>query len=244
MTLGEGILFLLGIVLAIVIIGVSLLLMNKAKVDNSSWIATRFALTLVIWLSTVSALSLAGWTSEWESFPPRVPLLLVIATVTYVLVSSSQVAKVALMVTPMWLPVLVQTMRIVVEIALWQMHREGNVPVQFTIEGRNFDLFIGLTAPLVALGIGRKWIGSKTLVVWNFVGLAFLANAILTAATSSPGPQHLNWPGEPFTSIATWPLIWLPTFLAPTAIFLHVVSLRQCFVSRHIAKGSEGRASS
>ncbi len=52
----------------------------------------------------------------------------------------------ALMVTPMWLPVLVQTMRIVVEVSLWQMHREGNVPVQFTIEGRNFDLFIGLSA--------------------------------------------------------------------------------------------------
>ncbi len=39
MTLGEGILFLLGIALAIVIISGSLLLMNKAKVDNSTWIA-------------------------------------------------------------------------------------------------------------------------------------------------------------------------------------------------------------
>ncbi len=234
MTLGEGILFLLVIVLASVIIGGSLLLMNKAKVDNSSWIATRFALTLVIWLSTVSVLSVAGWTSEWESFPPRVPLLLVIATATYVLVSSSQVAKVALMVTPIWLPVLVQTMRIVVEFSLWQMHREGSVPGQFTIEGQNFDLFIGLSAPVVAIGIRRKWIGSKTLVVWNLVGLALLANAILTAATSSPGPQYLNWPGEPFTAIATWPLIWLPTFLAPTAIFLHVVSLRQCFVGQRM----------
>ncbi len=31
------------------------------------------------------------------------------------------------------------------------------------------------------MGIGRKWIGSKILIVWNFVGLAFLANAFLTA---------------------------------------------------------------
>lgn len=234
MTVGESILFVLGVSLAAAVIGGSLTMMNSARIAKSFKIAMLFGLIMAIWLSTVSALSIVGWTSEWESFPPRVPLLLVIATATYVLVSSSQAAKVALMVTPMWLPVLVQTMRIVVEVSLWQMHREGNVPVQFTIEGRNFDLFIGLSAPLVAMGIGRKWIGSKILIVWNFVGLAFLANAILTAATSSPGPQHLNWPGEPFTAIATWPLIWLPTFIAPTAIFLHVVSLRQCFGSQRV----------
>lgn len=241
--MGESILFILGISLAIAIAGGSLQLMNKAKVENASIVAAFFCLAMLLWLVSVSTLSLSGWTSEWDSFPPRVPILLVIATATYVLVSSSQVAKVTLAVTPMWLPILFQTMRTGVEIALWQMFREGSVPVQFTVEGRNFDMVIGLSAPLVALGTGRKWFGPKTLVVWNFVGLALLANAILTAATSSPGPQHLNWPGEPFTSIATWPLIWLPTFLAPTAIFLHVVSLRQCFVSRHIAKGSEGRAS-
>ncbi|RKI05803.1 hypothetical protein D7Y13_21655 [Corallococcus praedator] len=59
------------------------------------------------------------------------------------------------------------------------------------------------------------------------LGLAVLANTIFTVATSAPGPLHLDWPGVPFTAIATWPVIWLPALLAPLAVFLHVMSLCQ-----------------
>jgi hypothetical protein len=54
-----------------------------------------------------------------------------------------------------------------------------------------------------------------------------LINAIGTVATSTPGPFHLDWPGEPLTAIATWPVIWVPALLAPIGIFLHVVSICQ-----------------
>jgi len=47
--------------------------------------------------------------------------------------------------------------------------------------------------------------------------------------TGGSGPLHLNWPGEPFTAIAAWPVIWVPALLAPIGIFLHVVSIRQSF---------------
>jgi hypothetical protein len=50
---------------------------------------------------------------------------------------------------------------------------------------------------------------------------------VVTAATSMPGPLHLDWPGEPLTEVARWPMIWVPAFLAPFAVLLHVVSLRQ-----------------
>jgi hypothetical protein len=57
--------------------------------------------------------------------------------------------------------------------------------------------------------------------------LAMLLSAIGTVATSTPGPLHLNWPGEQFTAIAAWPVIWIPALLAPIGISLHVVSIRQ-----------------
>jgi len=34
-------------------------------------------------------------------------------------------------------------------------------------------------------------------------------------------------PGAPLTAITSWPIVWLPAFLMPVAVFLHVVSLRQ-----------------
>ena len=96
-----------------------------------------------------------------------------------------------------------------------------------SFEGRNFDLLVGLTAPILAAGIALRWLGPRVVIAWNFFALAGVGNAIFTSATSIPGPLRLNWPGEPFTGIAEWPVVWIPAFLAPTAIFLSVVSIRQ-----------------
>ena len=62
------------------------------------------------------------------------------------------------------------------------------------------------------------------------MGLAVLANTVGTVGTSTPGPLHLDWPGAPLTAITSWPIVRLPAFLTPVAVFLHVVSLRQTSV--------------
>ena len=140
---------------------------------------------------------------------------------------------------PPWRPVALQTFRVGVELAFWRLHTEGLAPVQITFEGRNFDGFVGLTAPVVAAGIAIGWLGPRITIAWNLFGLAMLANAIGTVATSAPGPLHLNWPGEPFTAIAAWPVIWCSALLAPIGIFLHVVSIRQSFASRGYYPGNK-----
>jgi hypothetical protein len=133
--------------------------------------------------------------------------------------------------------VALQTFRIAVELAFWRLHTEGLAPVQVTFEGRNFDALVGLTAPIVAAGIAFGWLGPRFTIVWNLFGLAMLFNAIGTVATSTPGPLHLNWPGQPFTAIAAWPVIWIPALLAPIGILLHVVSIRQA-----LARSAASRA--
>jgi hypothetical protein len=99
--------------------------------------------------------------------------------------------------------------------------------VQVTFEGRNFDILVGLTAPVAAWLVARRLASPAAVLCWNLAGLAVLANTIGTVATSVPGPLHLAWPGEPFTALAEWPLVWLPAFLAPLAVLLHIFSLRQ-----------------
>ena len=49
----------------------------------------------------------------------------------------------------------------------------------------------------------------------------------MAGSLSAPGPPHLDWPGEPFTAIAAWPVVWIPALLAPPAILLHAASIRQ-----------------
>ncbi|MDG3002300.1 hypothetical protein [Paludisphaera mucosa] len=202
---------------------------RRAGLAHPRTFAGSAAAAMVVWLAATAALARSGVLADWSAFPPRWPLLPLTALGTFVALSSTDTFRRLLAATPVWRPVALQTFRVAVELAFWRLHAEGVAPVQVTFEGRNFDALVGLSAPFVAAGIASGWIGPRATIAWNLFGLAMLANAIATVATSSPGPLHLAWPGEPFAAIAAWPVVWIPALLAPVGIFLHVVSIRQAF---------------
>jgi hypothetical protein len=183
-------------------------------------------LTLGAWLAVTAGLAIGG-VLDVSARPPRWPLLPLTAFVAIALVMRSASASRVLSAVPLAWPIAAQTFRVGVELALFALHAAGLAPVRITFEGRNFDVVVGLSAPWIAWLLAKKRIGSRGAVGWNVLGLAVLANTVGTVASSTPGPLHLNGSGAPFTAIATWPIVWLPAFLMPTAVFLHVVSLRQ-----------------
>ncbi len=73
-----------------------------------------------------------------------------------------------------------QTFRVGVEIAFWGLFASGMAPEQVTFEGRNFDVLVGLTAPLLAFAIVRLNPKPGVVIVWNLLGLLILSNAIVT----------------------------------------------------------------
>jgi hypothetical protein len=209
---------------------------RRAGMTRPRTLAASVAAGLIVWLGATAALAQSGVLSVWTAFPPRWPLLPLTALVTFFILGRTRTFERLLAKVPAWQPVALQTFRVGVELAFWRFHMEGVAPVQVTFEGRNFDALVGLTAPVIAAGIAFGWLGPRATIAWNLFGLAMLFNAIGTVATSTPGPLHLNWPGEPFTAIASWPVIWIPALLAPIGIFLHVVSILQS-VSRRAAGG-------
>jgi hypothetical protein len=94
-----------------------------------------------------------------------------------------------------------------------------------------------LTAFAVIVVVTRSAAGNRMLSnippAWPIAAQTFRGGvelalfALGTVATSTPGPLHLDWPGAPLTAITSWPIVRLPAFLMPVAVFLHVVSLRQ-----------------
>ncbi|NGZ83719.1 hypothetical protein [Duganella aceris] len=185
------------------------------------------SLTIFGWLGFTASLAYSGFLSVWDAKPPHFPLVPLVALAAVVLLQRGAVIGRLLADTPRHWPVAMQTFRIGVELAFWGLFVGGGAPSQVTFEGRNVDVLVGLSAPLVAWAIARMNLAPRLVIGWNVLGLAILSNTIFTTLTSLPGPAHLAWQGAPFTAFGDWPFVWIPAFLAPLAIFLHIFSIRQ-----------------
>lgn len=188
---------------------------------------------LALWLLVTAGLAKAGALAVWTAQPPRVPLLPLVFLGVVLLLRRTATFRALVAATPRAWPILAQSFRIPVELLLYALYVSDRAPVQVTFEGRNLDILVGATAPLMAWVVARGRASAALVVGWNALGLCVLANTVFIVVTSSPGPLHLDWPGAPFTALATWPLVWLPAFLAPLAVTLHVVSLQQAVPLLH-----------
>jgi hypothetical protein len=183
---------------------------------------------LVGWLALTAVLAERGFFDDFHSLPPRflplfgLPLLTLLA-----LTFSRRVAPLRAAVPPAW-PIAAQAFRIPVEIVLWQLAVAGVIPELLSFHGRNVDILVGLTGPVVAYAcfVRRAW-SPRVAVWWNWAGIVILLNVVVHAQLSAPTPWGILETDPATTFIADWPYVWLPGFLVPLAWLLHAVSLRQ-----------------
>jgi hypothetical protein len=78
---------------------------------------------------------------------------------------------------------IIHFVRILVEFGLLFLALYKVVPKSLTFEGRNFDILIGLSAIAVYyFGFVTTKLKKPVILVWNFLGLAFLFNVIFNTA--------------------------------------------------------------
>lgn len=191
-------------------------------------VTVRVPLVLAGWLAGVLALAAAGVLARFDAKPPPMMLVLAGSMGLFAFGTSRPVVGAMLRAAPLTFPVLVQAIRVPIELFLHGLYREGRFPVHLTFEGRNLDILVGLTAPVVAYLVHTGRLGARGLAAWNVMGLGLLANIVGMALTTMPGPLHLDWPGVSNTVVAEAPFVLLPALLVPVALFAHVLSLRQC----------------
>jgi hypothetical protein len=183
---------------------------------------------LVGWLALTAVLAERGFFDDFQSMPPRfLPLLGLPLLTLLALTFSRRVAPLLAALPPAW-PVAAQAFRILVEIVLWRLAVAGIVPALLSFHGRNVDILVGLTAPVVAYAcfVRRAW-PARVAVWWNWAGIVILLNVVVHAQLSAPTPWRIFETDPPTTFIGDWPYVWLPGFLVPLAWLLHAVSLRQ-----------------
>jgi hypothetical protein len=183
------------------------------------------ALAMVLWFLVVFALAKLGVLAKFEELPPKIPMVAFGAIAVGLVVSRIEVVKEALAAMPAWWAVALQTFRLPLELALYWLFTVGLMPSQMTFSGRNFDVLVGLTAPVMAFLMATKRAPRWLEWAWQVFAVGLLVNVVSIAVTSAPGPQHLDWPGGPLTIVAQWPYALLPGFLVPVAVLGHVLAI-------------------
>ena len=201
----------------------------RAVPQHARRIRTATLLFLLGWLAYVSAISLAGLL-QTTALPPRIPTMLILPLFTFLfwLVSRKRSRPVIDAIPAAWL-VYAQCFRIVVEVLLHALYKQGLLPRMGTYEGYNFEIVIGITALLVGyLGYTRRTLPRAILLLWNICGLATLATVVFILITHAYFPGIYAHP-EPMSIAAfgAFPYTLLAGMLMPLAVFMHVVSIKK-----------------
>lgn len=191
-------------------------------------ILKRYWMILAAWIALVCVASLSGFTSDFDSIPPKPALFVIIPAVVLIFVlKSKHTASILKSIPPQYL-INIQMFRVPVEILLWFLLLAGVTPIQMTFEGRNFDILVGLTAPIIAyLTFGKGRVNKKLAIAWNVFGLLLLANILVIAILSMPTPLRVFMNEPANTEVGNFPVIFLPAILVPIAYYFHAFSLKQ-----------------
>jgi hypothetical protein len=209
--------------------------LKKSGWTNNSRLKIFFGTTLLIliWISLLTVLSYKGFFADLSKLPPRPALAMLIPLPFVLLIAFNKKGTQLLQSVPSQWLVLMQSFRIVVELLIWFAFLAGNLPVQMSFEGRNFDIITGLLALPVGWMLARKKsYASKLAIAFNIAGIFLLLNILVIAVLSMPTPfrYFMNEPSN--VLVALFPFILLPGVLVPIAYTLHIFSLRQLLIRK------------
>jgi hypothetical protein len=194
-------------------------------------IVRRMGAALAAWflflaMSTVSGLYLDASRPRFLLY--AVPSLLAVVA----LFAARWLRTVVAAIPDWWIPAL-QTLRVGGGASLFAAWAIGLAPWGLAATAGVGDVLVGILAAAVALALARGIRGARGLGLgWNVLGLLDILHTLFRALTSAPGPQRLFFE-EPANRIpAVFPFVYLPGFIVPLTILLHLLSLRQLRAAR------------
>ncbi len=221
-----------------------------------AYIGVLFSLTVIItiiWFYFVTQSKLflifaTGWTifqsiigwfdlyQNTDTLPPRMmvfgifPTLIIIITTFLTKKGKAFINKIDIKKLTYF-----HSIRIAVEILLGLLFYYGVISVYMTFEGTNFDLFSGITAPIVAyLAYKKGKENKKMLLGWNIICLLLLLNVVVTAIFAFPSPfQKLSFE-QPNIAILYFPFNLLPTVIVPIVLFSHLAAIKRLAIKNKI----------
>lgn len=195
----------------------------RAGLDS---LAGKFLFGFVsVWLVATAILAYQGFFQNFDVLPPRTFAVgvwpFIALTLVYLLFFRRFLGRMPLSVLTV-----LHVIRIPVELCLLWLYQSGQVPIEMTFEGRNFDILSGITAPIVYfLAFRNGRVNKPLLIIWNIAALALLTNIVTIAVLAFPSPFQMVGLHQPNIGVTYFPFIWLPAVIVPIVFFSHVTSL-------------------
>jgi len=191
-----------------------------------------FLLIVIGWVILQTWLGLSGYFLFSKNTPPKLPLLVgppsFLILILFLIkpgrqfIDKLKIAEITL----------VHSVAILVELVLFLLFLYKYVPQSMTFEGGNFDLFSGLTAPIVYyFGFVTKKLNRQALIAWNVICLILVINASVQAVISLPNFQNGS-SGQPDIALGIFPFTLLPAVIVPLVLFAHLASIRNLVIKR------------
>ena len=195
---------------------------------RTTWLAIMIPYTLwiaVAWSAAIDGVFRPG------ALPVRLPLvpLAVLLPVIFgapLLLLSKRIGQLLDAMPASWL-VALQLSRVFgsVFLAAWL---GGTAPGVFALPAGIGDVLTGLFAVPAAIAVATGTAqGRRSGITWNIFGLADYAVAITLGLITAPGPMQLLVTSVPNIGALTYPTVLIPAYTVPSAILLHLLSLRQ-----------------
>ena len=188
-------------------------------------------LGLSSWLLILALLAGSGFFAQFDQLPPRLPFFVMTPVVVLVLLLRRPAVQDWLRQVPLSYLLGIQSFRLLVELLLWGMALAGALPERLTFEGWNFDVFIGITAPLMAWGAAQQRLSHGLLVGWNVLGIGLLMVVASLGFLSMPSPFRVFLEDD-VRVLAHFPWVWLPTVLVALGYYAHVFALWKLWQKR------------
>ena len=201
--------------------------------SNSEKVRNRSNLILVValfWLTLQGFLSYNGiYSHGLNAIPPKMLLLGVLPNIFLIIslfftqrgnrfIDSLSIEKYTY----------INVVRIPVEFVLLWLYLNKAIPQSMTFEGLNYDIIMGLTAPLIIYyGYKKKKLTTPIILVWHVIGIVLLMSVVVIGLFSAPFPIQKLAFDQPNIGLLYFPFSWLPTFIVPIVILGHLISIRQ-----------------
>ena len=182
----------------------------------------KLTLLIIVWSIMQSILAYIGFYQNTDSIPPRFGLVLIPTTflIIYGLLPKQQrwffeqrETKISTFLHSVILPV---------EIVLFGLFTHKMIPELMTFEGKNYDILMGITAPIIGYLFMKQKISKKTLLAWNVAGLILVLFILFNGILSAELPFQQFGFEQPNRAVNYFPFVLLPSTIVPIVIWTHI----------------------